>query len=137
MLVSLANAMVLYTSVQSRLNPDVYCLILVLSYSNALNSTYTIPPRNYDLTYLAIKWTSEIDLWTNSKLFRPKLSLNRTKNGLSGKYVFGHFKVLSYTYNTTTMNLADFDLIINLLLILICFAVFDSQKTCSPIRLSK
>ena len=65
----------------------------------------------------------EMDSWTNSKLFRPKLSLNRTKNGLSGMYVFGHFKVLSYTYNTTTMNLADFDLIINLLLILICFAV--------------
>ena len=28
-----------------------------------------------------IDLTAEMDLWTNFKLFRPKLSLNRTKNG--------------------------------------------------------
>ena len=56
-----------------------------------------------------IKATSEMDLWTNSKLFRPKLSLNWTQTGLSGIYVFGHLKDLSYTYNTTTTtNLATY-----------------------------
>ena len=32
-----------------------------------------------------INSTAEMDLWTNFKLFRPKLSLNRTKNGRSDR----------------------------------------------------
>ena len=38
-----------------------------------------------------IESTAEMDSCTNFKLFRPKLSLNWTKNGWKCKY-FGHFK---------------------------------------------
>ena len=51
--------------------------------ANRIESTRSIGSDRIDRID-RINWidlTAEMDLWTNFKLFRPKLSLNRTKNG--------------------------------------------------------
>ena len=60
--------------------------------------TTIIPRRN---AYLAIELTSEMDSWPNFKLFRPKLSLNRTKNGSNTSGIVPKFETYTKTHGLT------------------------------------
>ena len=76
-------------------------------------------PGSWESIKIQLENQSKISLRSKQKLAIYIDSKNTLKTVLgcseakiNGFLCFGHFKVFSYTYNTTTTNLADFDLII-------------------------